>query len=206
VSHPIFRPSFQSLSLVLLVLVLQVLLISPALGTEGRMVVIEGADYFGLDYETRKELDLEDCKAACLADARCQAFTYNTKARWCFLKSDYSDLRTFPGAVSGHIAEDGSTKPEAEAVRISELGFLKAGTIEEARALAERVRTQGPAAQGSLDAIVADAQAARRTGNPQRTAELFAGALKLAPESYGLWVQLADSLSAATPKDWKLQQ
>lgn len=190
----------------LFVLILQTVLFPHAIAAERRMVVIEGADYFGLDYETLKEVDLSDCEAACIADTKCQAFTYNSSARWCFLKSDYGDLRAFEGAISGHITTDGATGPDLRAVRISQLGFLRPAVVDEARALAERIRTRQTSARGSFAAIVADAQAAHRSGNPQRAADLFGAALKTAPESHALWLQLAESLSTANPKDWKLRQ
>ena len=68
-----------------------------------QLVVTEGADYFGADYDVRKDVDLDQCKAACTGDDKCQAFTYNTAARWCFLKSDVGELRAVEGAVSGKI-------------------------------------------------------------------------------------------------------
>ncbi len=202
----IFREPFSFRLAFLVVLMLQAILLSPAAGAERRMIMIEGADYFGLDYETLKEVDLEDCKAACIADSRCQAFTYNTNARWCFLKSNYGDLRSFEGAVSGHIARDGATEPDLQSVRTSELGFLRSGAVDEAKALAGRIGTRASAAQGSFDAIVADARAAARSGNRERAADLYAAALKIAPESGALWLQLADSMAAAEPRAWKLRQ
>jgi hypothetical protein len=40
----------------------------------------------------------------CLADeSACRAFTYNTKAKWCFLKSDFNQLKPFKGAVAGKV-------------------------------------------------------------------------------------------------------
>ncbi|MCG6861183.1 MAG: alpha-2-macroglobulin family protein [Chromatiaceae bacterium] len=201
-----FRIPLSACVIVLLTLVLQPAVLFQAFGAERQMILIEGADYYGLDYETLREVELADCKAACIADSKCKAFTYNTNARWCFLKSDYGDLRTFAGAVSGHITADGVTTPELQAVRVSELGFLEPGTLDEARALAGRIRTRGVAARGSLDAIVADAQAARRSDQPERAAELFSAALKMVPESHSLWVQIADALTASKSKDWKLQQ
>ena len=70
---------------------------------ERELVVTQGADLFGKDYQTLKEVELDACESACLADTRCQAFTYNTKARWCFLKESAGEARPFPTAVSGRI-------------------------------------------------------------------------------------------------------
>ncbi len=169
---------------------------------ERRMVVVEGADYFGLDYDVLKEVELAACESACLVDARCKAFTYNTKARWCFLKSEYGDLRPFAGAVSGHIAPGAESAPEREAVRISELGFLPPAYIEEARALSDGVR-KSAAGGGSLDAVTADARAALNAGNALRASDLYARAVGLAPASSSLWLRLAESSLAAESRDWQ---
>ncbi|MEA3274757.1 MAG: MG2 domain-containing protein, partial [Pseudomonadota bacterium] len=205
-SGRVFRVSPSSFSSFLFALVLLAVTLSDALASERQLVVIEGADYFGLDYETLEGVELAACKAACILDPRCLAFTYNTKARWCFLKSDYGDLRAFEGAISGHIAQGGIAKPDLEAVRISELGFLRRVRIDEARQLADRLARRSTAVAGGFDAIIAEAQAARRAGNPQRAVDLYAAALKLAPESTSLWVELADALSEAKPENWKMRQ
>ena len=58
--------------------------------SQRRIETTEDADYFGFDLRTVQNIGLEDCKAICIGDNRCKAFTYNVKARWCFLKSDYN--------------------------------------------------------------------------------------------------------------------
>src|SRR3954463_6848100 len=100
-----------------------VLLLPPAAFSEERQfVVTEGADYFGADYDVRKDVSLDQCKAACSGDEQCKAFTYNTTALWCFLKSDVGELRAVAGAVSGRIvAAAAAKKPDVEAERIAEL-------------------------------------------------------------------------------------
>jgi hypothetical protein len=170
------------------------------------LVVVEGADYFGLDYETLKEVELDACKAACLDDARCKAFTYNTKARWCFLKSDFGELRAFPGAVSGYLATGAASKAGQEAARRSELAFLPRGTFDEARKVGEQILKRPSTVSGAYDALLADANAALAAGNPERAAELLAAALRLAPESTALWTQLAEASLASRPEDWRTQQ
>ena len=46
-------------------------------------------------FASEQNFSLEQCKTACLGDSSCRAFTYNTKAKWCFLKSDYNQLKPF---------------------------------------------------------------------------------------------------------------
>ena len=76
-----------------------------------QLIVVRGADYFGHDYDTLQDVDLDDCEAACLADERCRAFTFNANAGWCFLKSSVGELRAFDGAVSGYIQTGPSIPP-----------------------------------------------------------------------------------------------
>ena len=68
-----------------------------------RVIVTQGADYSGFDSKTVKNTDLPGCQTACLADSTCKAFTFNTKAGWCFLKSDFGPLASTPGAVAGRV-------------------------------------------------------------------------------------------------------
>ena len=110
-------------------------LAAPATAAERRAVITEGADYFGEDIETLKGVDLGDCEAACVADQRCLAFTYNTKARWCFKKSTVGDLRVFAGAVAGKIVASEAVDPSVADSRRDELGFIGQSFFDEARKL-----------------------------------------------------------------------
>ena len=174
------------------------------------MVIIDGADYFGLDYDTLQDVTLADCERACLADAGCGAFTFNRNAGWCFLKSGHGQLRAFDGAVSGRIVIGAPDASDQRAMRRSELAFLPSGYRDEARGLRERIATaDGNAvagANGSFDQIVADARAAAIGGNPLRAADLYRVALRLAPDDQALWLRLADAALAVDTNDWKLRQ
>ena len=73
------------------VLVLLLSLGAPAIAVEARQVVTtQNSDYFGFDLRSEQNVTLDQCKTTCLGDSACRAFTYNTKAKWCFLKSDYN--------------------------------------------------------------------------------------------------------------------
>jgi len=93
------------------------LLVQDADAQDRRIVTIDNADYFGSDYRTVEDVDLEACKAACLGDWQCQAFTYNTSAGWCFLKSDFGQLQGFQGAIAGRVVEVQAPRVTAEADR-----------------------------------------------------------------------------------------
>jgi SAM-dependent methyltransferase len=61
------------------------------------------ADYTGFDYSTLKNVTINQCQAACLGDNKCAAFTYNPKATWCFMKSDFGALSSSAGAIAGRV-------------------------------------------------------------------------------------------------------
>ncbi|KAA6186287.1 alpha-2-macroglobulin [Thiohalocapsa marina] len=169
-----------------------------------RLLIIEGADYFGRDYDTLRDVTLADCEQACLADSRCQAFTFNRNAGWCFLKSGYSALRAFDGAVSGRIVTgDAPDDAEQAALRRSELAFLPSSYRDEAADLRRRISSAGDGADGSFDRIVADARAAALAGDARRAAALYRVALRLAPEQSALWLRLADAAMALNSDDWR---
>ena len=184
--------------------VLPALLPQAALAQGRNLVVTEGADYFGADYDVRQDVDLDACRAVCIADQQCQAFTYNSAARWCFLKSDVGELRAVEGAVSGRIVAAAEARPDVEAERIAELGFLPQAYVDEARRFVGRLAEAGGAA--SIEEALAAGDARKAEGDLLGASELYRSALKLAPERYDLWARYADAANRATSEDWQVQQ
>ena len=85
-------------------------------GAETRRIILhQEADYHGSDYEMLRGIGLDECRSACLADPKCRAFTHNTKAQACFLKSQPGELMSFAGAVAGEVVVD--AKPALDAPR-----------------------------------------------------------------------------------------
>ncbi len=83
---------------------LMLALTGAAHAAEGRRIVTtQNADYFGFDLRSSQNVTLDQCEAECLGDSACRAFTYNNKAKWCFLKSDYNGLKPFNGATAGKV-------------------------------------------------------------------------------------------------------
>jgi len=67
----------------------------------------------GMEDPALKRITLEQCMAYCEGDTQCRAFTYNSKARVCFLKSFAGAPEGFSGAVSGVKGEGGGAAQEA---------------------------------------------------------------------------------------------
>ena len=138
-------------SLVLLVALAVVAILGTSLpvlagpATTRQIQLMEDSDFFGRDIQVLKEVELETCQSACLATEACRAFTYNVKARWCFLKDRIKDRRTFVGAVSGQVVEaraDGANLAER---RAAELSFLPADRLKSASRLAQGLAALIPA-------------------------------------------------------------
>ena len=89
-----------------------------------QLIFAQSADYFGHDYRTLKKVPMKTCISACLSDNKCKAFTYNNKAKWCFLKTEVGDLKSFKGATAGRVV--GEVKQVvAEIAKPKKLKFLR---------------------------------------------------------------------------------
>ena len=72
-------------------------------GHAPNITLLPDTDLPGFDYSTIKDTTLDACQAACADDRICRAFTFNEKAKWCFLKSEVGEATAFKGATSGKI-------------------------------------------------------------------------------------------------------
>ncbi|QDG78242.1 alpha-2-macroglobulin [Labrenzia sp. PHM005] len=168
-----------------------------------RIVTIDDADFFGSDYRTVKDVDLEGCKAACIGDNQCRAFTFNTSAGWCFLKSGAGQLQSFAGAVAGRIVEVQPVRADATIERKGELTFLSQKTLEAAETYVQRIenttrpngldpqtnRRNGLNALANRDGALAEAD--------------FLQLIVFDSAQFDPWVQLSSALIVQDPKDWQ---
>jgi alpha-2-macroglobulin len=199
------RAFFRALSSLVVLLPLS-LLPYPAFSQDRQFVITEGADYFGSDYETLRDVDLDACQAACSADEQCQAFTYNEAARWCFLKNGVGELRAVDGATSGRVVAAAEAAPvDLEATRISELGFLGQHYIDMARRLTGEIAA-APDLEGGVEQATASAESMAAAGDYFGAMEYYRGALHFAPERFDLWIDYADAAIRASSDDWEVQQ
>ena len=175
----------------------------PAHADERRIVTVEDADFFGADFETVKDVDLEACKAACIDNNLCRAFTYNVRARWCFLKSDIGDLQTFKGAIAGRIVEVRDTPVVKLDARERELSFIPEPFRKEAERFARRLPRLYDAGADTLARLRGDGLAALDANNGPLAERNFGKALTLEPGDFELWAGLALSFLSQRPDDWR---
>ncbi|ESR25560.1 alpha-2-macroglobulin family protein [Lutibaculum baratangense] len=167
---------------------------------ERRIVTVENGDYFGFDIGTLRDVELADCEQACLADQTCGAFTYNTRAKWCFLKSEAGELQSFAGAVAGRVVEE---QAAAELPK-PELGFLEDWIAQEARRAAAEIEAT-PMVPGTVAALRGDASDRMAAGNPQAAAAAYAQAIAKAPRDAGLWLDYAVAARTVQSNDYGTQ-
>ncbi|MCC2612518.1 alpha-2-macroglobulin family protein [Neorhizobium petrolearium] len=171
-------------------------LASPLAAAERRVETTQDGDYLGFDLRTVKNVSQAQCEAACIGDNGCKAFTYNTKAKWCFLKSDYGQLNSFQGAVAGKIVEI-AAEPDLGAP--PKLTFLSQDLLQQAREQKDGL-TLGDNQQGyGVENLKTIAQSELLRGNVDTAIYNFKGALSLTPDDGALWIELARA--AGTAKD-----
>jgi len=177
-----------------------------AQAADQRVIVTPDADYSGFDYQTVKDVTLDACQSTCLGADRCKAFTYDVKAGWCFLKSDFGVLSDSPGAIAGRIVDTVDLTPGLEERRLSQLDFIPAAFVDEARELASSLRRRFNVAGGAYDALRRDGAAAYRGGNYDLATQLFGRALAIADDNPGLWLDFAIASRSRSPDNWSERQ
>ncbi|HMN85894.1 MAG TPA: alpha-2-macroglobulin family protein [Bauldia sp.] len=173
---------------------------------ETRVIVSPDADYPGFDLETVKNVTLDACQAACVGKNECRAFTFNQKAGWCFLKSDFGVLAATPGATAGRVVQTPALTPSLERQRLGELDFLSGSYVDEARTVASSMRRRYDPGNGAYIALREAGGAAYRERNYDESAKLFGQALALADDNPGLWLDFAIANLARNPDNWTDRQ
>ncbi|CDN56092.1 Alpha-2-macroglobulin domain protein [Neorhizobium galegae bv. officinalis bv. officinalis str. HAMBI 1141] len=169
-------------------------LVSPLTAADRRIESTPNSDYLGFDLRTVKNVSQPQCEAACIGDNACKAFTYNEKAKWCFLKSDYSQLNPFPGATAGKIVV---TAVEPDIGAPPKLSFLSEEVLQQARDQKDGL-TLGDNQQGyGVENLKTIAQGQVLAGNIDTAVYNFKGALSVIPDDGALWIELARAASTA---------
>lgn len=187
----------------ILILSAAVLLAAPASGQDRRIVTIEDADFFGSDYRTVKDVDLEGCKAVCLGDNQCRAFTFNTSAGWCFLKSDFGELQSFNGAVAGRVVEVRAPRADQSADRKAELAFVPGSQIESAETYAQSIANSGRSTNQTVDQLRRNGLASLNNRNGALAEADFVQLIALEPGDYNDWTRLTAALLLQNPDNWQ---
>jgi len=167
--------------------------ISAANAADRSITRLPGTDLPGFDYSVIKDTSEKSCQQACVDDGACSAFTFNTKAKWCFLKSGIGEEHAFAGANSGRI----DLSPSADviaATRLAEIPFPASDLVSSARYFAEQLPNTDPAPAdtGYADLVVLGDEALDRS-NPEGASVYYRQALSIAAKDPSVWLKLANS-------------
>ena len=153
-------------------------------------------DLPGFDYAVEKGVSLDQCEAACVDDRICRAFTYNAKAKWCFLKGGAGEQAAFKGATSGIIALSPSEEERARA-RAGELPFPADDLVGSARYFAQQLPlSDPPPPEVAYADLVASGDEAVAQSNPAAAWVSYRQALAVNRNDPALWLKLADVATA----------
>lgn len=165
--------------------------LAQAQAADQNITLLPDTDLPGFDYAIVKDTDLDACSAACAGDNICQAFTFNQKSNWCFLKGDAGEPTQFKGAVSGKLSRAASQLTNA-VVRQAELPFPAQDQIDAAKRFASELpQTDAPPPKASYDDLVAQGDAASAAENPAGAMLSYRQALAINPNDRNVWQSLA---------------
>jgi len=175
----------------LIAVLLLVLNIGAAVAQERAISLLPGTDLPGFDYSVVKNTTLDACSQACADDRICRAFTYNEKAKWCFLKGDAGPETAFAGATSGKV--DPAAAQALAKAREAELPFPASDLIYYAQSFAQQIVSgDTPPKNLTYDDLVKAGDEAVATGNSAAANVSYRQALALNRNDPALWIKLAD--------------
>jgi alpha-2-macroglobulin len=146
------------------------------------------SDYAGFDLRTVQNVTQDQCQTACVDDKSCRAFTYNIKARWCFLKSDFNTLNSFAGAVAGKVVIKDA---QPDLGRAPKLPFLSDDLRQQAKDFRENLPQTVTASELGLNTLMGQAYGSLTAGKSAEALSGFLAALVISPEDATLWVDAA---------------
>ncbi|RWE90927.1 MG2 domain-containing protein, partial [Mesorhizobium sp.] len=162
-----------------------------------RVVTSDNSDYFGFDLRSDQNVSLDQCRTTCLGDPACRAFTYNPKAKWCFLKSDFNTLKSFNGAVAGKVV---NIEGDPDIGAPPDLAFFPAWMADQAQQY--RNRLTGPAYTKPTEGLTALREAAEQaslTGDHRSAMQKYEALVSVSPDDGQLWFELAQETLAVQP-------
>ncbi len=165
--------------------------LSGAIAADRSVTVLPDTDLPGFDYSTIKNTDLDACSAACVDDGICRAFTFNEKAKWCFLKGDYPAAQSFKGATSGTVTM-APTADELAAEREKDIPFPASDMIYYAKYFASQLPvTDSPPPGLTYPDFISNGDAAADAQDWAGAALSYRYALAVNDNDPDLWFKLA---------------
>ena len=157
---------------------------------ERHMALSENVDLPGGDLGPVFETDFESCRAICLGNSECQAFTFNNRSNACFPKREAVEALPFQGATSARIYDVPAKVLANVESRARDLAFLRDTDLSAASRFAERLPLRHVTGEWTVPALLNSAQDARNSGLPL-VALRFTGAALAVTDAADQWVEYA---------------
>lgn len=155
-----------------------------------REIVTRDVDFYGSDLTALFDTSLDACRRACMTDADCHAYTFNSRSNACFPKSAVSRKVPFEGAVSAELTPTDPAVLADAAARRSRLDFLGDEDITRAREQAEAIGARHPAG-GWSTRIMLDTARSRAEAGDHLNAMRWTGAAVSVTDRSELWTDYA---------------
>ncbi len=173
---------------------------------ERRFVLSENTDMPGGDIQSIFDTTIDACERACLANAQCQAFTFNGRNGSCFPKSAVGQGAPYAGAYSGRaVAADPRILADA-AGRAAEISaFIGSYDLSQAYDQAADLANKHVTNDWTPEELMKAAADAEMNGDPAAASTDVGAALNItdAPDQ---WVEYARLLLAAGVPDGNNQR
>lgn len=157
-----------------------------------RMIFEQNVDYYGGDLRAIFETDINFCERTCLSETECQAFTFNTGASACFLKTDIQSRNPYDGAKSARIADTAPAYLERSTARAAALTMLSGTQMSIAKNYTQKLARLYPDIGNSVDELLEIAQS-NESSNPSggMHAAARATAIEDSASAWGEFARLA---------------
>jgi hypothetical protein len=160
-----------------------------------RVVVSRDTDFPGGDLSSIFDTTYDACRAACLADDRCVAFTFNSRSGSCFPKGAAGARAAYAGATSAVVlATDPAVLARAPERKV-ELAFLRESDFAAARAQSNGMADRHPVDDFTAEDYAAAAARSRAEGDTWN-AVAFTGQAVVLADTADLWRTHAEDLLA----------
>lgn len=150
---------------------------------ERRFVVTQDQDLPGGDVASVFDTTIEACERACLTNARCTGYVFNTRNASCFVKNNPGEGAFFAGAYSATVIEADAAVRAAAAERRAELTFLPDWDIQPAFEQAQGLGRQHTTGPWTADEHLAAAVEAEGRGDWAGAAAYTGAALNLTDDA-----------------------
>lgn len=184
----------------LLAVVIVLLLLSPLLAAaqdaplpERTLTTQRGVDFPGGDLTPIFNTTLEACHTACVSQAQCVGFTFNTRNGACFPKQALGAAVAHDAAISGVLSSTSATDMARARLAREQLAFLSSADLAAAREQAQTLGLEHSADGQSADALRAAMTKARRAGNADLARDRLAALVSL-EQSARIWLEYAELL------------